>query len=122
VIHAQGIRVDTFIKTENSTVASQVGAAVTNPGSWDSAIISSLAEDIPEMDASSGLNITNEPFRLSTTVRDDDWTYIPGHAREKLSYCPCTTKVLATAAAQAAAKGGEPRPECYCSGGGYAVP
>ena len=95
MINAQGIRVDTFIKTENSTVASQVGAAVTNPGSWDSAIISSLAEDIPEMDASSGLNITNEPFRLSTTVRDDDWTYIPGHAREKLSYCPCTTKVLA---------------------------
>ena len=118
----QGIRVDTFIKTENSTVASQVGAAVTNPDSWDSAIISSLAEDIPEMDASSGLNITNEPFRLSTTVRDDDWTYIPGHAREKLSYCPCTTKVLAMAAAQAAAEGGEPRPECYCSGGGYAVP
>ena len=70
MINAQGIRVDTFIKTENSTVASQVGAAVTNPGSWDSAIISSLAEDIPEMDASSGLNITNEPFRLSTTVRD----------------------------------------------------
>ena len=47
MIHAQGIRVDTFIKTENSTVASQVGAAVTKPDSWDAAIINALAEDIP---------------------------------------------------------------------------
>ena len=67
---------------------------------------------------SSDFEMNDEPFRLSTTFRPDDWTYVPGQEHVKLSYCPCTIRVLALAAAKAMATNSTPNPECFCSGGG----
>jgi hypothetical protein len=115
----QGIRVDTFIKTANETIATEVGTAVKKEIPVDDAddVSAGTASDIVSA-VSSDFEMNDEPFRLSTTFRPDDWTYVPGQEHVKLSYCPCTIRVLALAAAKAMATNSTPNPECFCSGGG----
>ena len=120
----QGIRVDTFIKTADETIATEVGTAVKKEESWTTDNVDDVsagtASDIVSA-VPSAFVINDEPFRLSTTFRPDDWTYVPGQEHVKLSYCPCTIRVLALAAlaaAKAMATDTEPNPQCFCSGGG----
>ena len=117
----QGIRVDTFIKTADETIATEVGTAVKKEESWTTDNVDDVsagtASDIVSA-VPSAFVINDEPFRLSNTVRPANLTYVPGQEHVKLSYCPCAIRVLALAAAKAMATDTEPNPQCFCSGGG----